>query len=185
MTRHSARYFGEVLRERSDASTSRRPATGTSDSAKPCWVPLIDPACCRDRSLTSPPISATARSPRSSNSPMTSRSSVSASSLPTLAGYGCGTLSTFLRRRLWRPRSASTPRSSSPLRHHVFKAPSRTNSEATACCTEPRLALLRWRRWDSNPRPPACKAGALAVSYTHLRAHETGRNLVCRLLLEK
>ena len=28
-------------------------------------------------------------------------------------------------------------------------------------------------------------AGAVAVSYTHLRAHETGRNLVCRLLLEK
>ncbi|CZR73872.1 cold shock protein [Clostridium difficile BI1] [Clostridioides difficile] len=27
--------------------------------------------------------------------------------------------------------------------------------------------------------------GARAVSYTHLRAHETGRNLVCRLLLEK
>src|SRR5674476_482931 len=25
---------------------------------------------------------------------------------------------------------------------------------------------------------------AMAVSYTHLRAHETGRNLVCRLLLE-
>src|SRR5674476_966653 len=25
----------------------------------------------------------------------------------------------------------------------------------------------------------------IAVSYTHLRAHETGRNLVCRLLLEK
>ena len=29
----------------------------------------------------------------------------------------------------------------------------------------------------SNNRTP--------VSYTHLRAHETGRNLVCRLLLEK
>ena len=29
--------------------------------------------------------------------------------------------------------------------------------------------------------PPA----PAAVSYTHLRAHETGRNLVCRLLLEK
>src|SRR5665213_1706539 len=28
-------------------------------------------------------------------------------------------------------------------------------------------------------------AGCKAVSYTHLRAHETGRNLVCRLLLEK
>ena len=27
--------------------------------------------------------------------------------------------------------------------------------------------------------------GTLTVSYTHLRAHETGRNLVCRLLLEK
>src|SRR5674476_388796 len=26
--------------------------------------------------------------------------------------------------------------------------------------------------------------GPVAVSYTHLRAHETGRNLVCRLLLE-
>ena len=27
--------------------------------------------------------------------------------------------------------------------------------------------------------------GHTSVSYTHLRAHETGRNLVCRLLLEK
>ena len=27
--------------------------------------------------------------------------------------------------------------------------------------------------------------GVTSVSYTHLRAHETGRNLVCRLLLEK
>src|SRR5678809_20643 len=27
--------------------------------------------------------------------------------------------------------------------------------------------------------------GQISVSYTHLRAHETGRNLVCRLLLEK
>src|SRR5678810_1423390 len=30
-----------------------------------------------------------------------------------------------------------------------------------------------------------CIDNAPAVSYTHLRAHETGRNLVCRLLLEK
>ena len=28
-------------------------------------------------------------------------------------------------------------------------------------------------------------SGLTPVSYTHLRAHETGRNLVCRLLLEK
>ena len=33
---------------------------------------------------------------------------------------------------------------------------------------------------------PGIVSGILmAVSYTHLRAHETGRNLVCRLLLEK
>ena len=31
----------------------------------------------------------------------------------------------------------------------------------------------------------AIYAGAEAVSYTHLRAHETRGNLVCRLLLEK
>ena len=30
-----------------------------------------------------------------------------------------------------------------------------------------------------------CAQGVPPVSYTHLRAHETGRNLVCRLLLEK
>ena len=31
-----------------------------------------------------------------------------------------------------------------------------------------------------------CRAKVdIPVSYTHLRAHETGRNLVCRLLLEK
>ena len=29
------------------------------------------------------------------------------------------------------------------------------------------------------------KQSIITVSYTHLRAHETGRNLVCRLLLEK
>ena len=29
------------------------------------------------------------------------------------------------------------------------------------------------------------KNNTASVSYTHLRAHETGRNLVCRLLLEK
>src|SRR5674476_467973 len=32
---------------------------------------------------------------------------------------------------------------------------------------------------------PLTDADAATVSYTHLRAHETGRNLVCRLLLEK
>src|SRR5665213_4050036 len=33
--------------------------------------------------------------------------------------------------------------------------------------------------------PKATAETLRSVSYTHLRAHETGRNLVCRLLLEK
>src|SRR5678809_1639861 len=33
--------------------------------------------------------------------------------------------------------------------------------------------------------PVSVDARRRPVSYTHLRAHETGRNLVCRLLLEK
>src|SRR5674476_1182692 len=37
--------------------------------------------------------------------------------------------------------------------------------------------------WWNRHLCPRSYAGA--VSYTHLRAHETGRNLVCRLLLEK
>eukprot|EP01015_Nassula_variabilis_P022032 TRINITY_DN399_c0_g1_i11.p2 TRINITY_DN399_c0_g1~~TRINITY_DN399_c0_g1_i11.p2 ORF type:complete len:112 (-),score=56.49 TRINITY_DN399_c0_g1_i11:52-387(-) len=35
---------------------------------------------------------------------------------------------------------------------------------------------------SSSQRP---NSSLIPVSYTHLRAHETGRNLVCRLLLEK
>src|SRR5450759_4641227 len=34
-------------------------------------------------------------------------------------------------------------------------------------------------------RQPANRMGWLPVSYTHLRAHETRHDLVCRLLLEK
>src|SRR5678810_255902 len=43
--------------------------------------------------------------------------------------------------------------------------------------------LLSWtdRRWPEYQEPLI----GTPVSYTHLRAHETGRNLVCRLLLEK
>src|SRR5674476_366653 len=63
-----------------------------------------------------------------------------------------------------------------------------------------RRGVARCRRtpWRSpgpaptgSPRPLAGTAAGRpspmpgAVSYTHLRAHETGRNLVCRLLLEK
>src|SRR5665213_2593888 len=40
-----------------------------------------------------------------------------------------------------------------------------------AACASPLASNLAWNQ--------------VPVSYTHLRAHETGRNLVCRLLLEK
>src|SRR5678810_504374 len=44
--------------------------------------------------------------------------------------------------------------------------------QITGCGAISRLAI-----WITN--------WPTSVSYTHLRAHETGRNLVCRLLLEK
>src|SRR5450759_4458873 len=62
------------------------------------------------------------------------------------------------------------------------------------------MDLLRWFRflwalqiaWDRATRAEARDfsrwlqvAGKPAVSYTHLRAHETRHDLVCRLLLEK
>ena len=31
-----------------------------------------------------------------------------------------------------------------------------------------------WRRWDSNPRPPACKAGALPTELRPRATHSTG-----------
>src|SRR5450756_2556566 len=37
----------------------------------------------------------------------------------------------------------------------------------------------------SPPVPASCPITYLSVSYTHLRAHETRHDLVCRLLLEK
>ena len=54
--------------------------------------------------------------------------------------------------------------------------------------------LADWSAYfgDVNHRPGQVVDGSNTggfnpgpVSYTHLRAHETGRNLVCRLLLEK
>ena len=40
-------------------------------------------------------------------------------------------------------------------------------------------------QWIMSGECVTTPAGPGPVSYTHLRAHETGRNLVCRLLLEK
>src|SRR5674476_807681 len=49
-----------------------------------------------------------------------------------------------------------------------------------------RLVMTKWpKRCAFTTATPIIWRKAPAVSYTHLRAHETGRNLVCRLLLEK
>src|SRR5664280_3517274 len=40
------------------------------------------------------------------------------------------------------------------------------------------------KRRPGNDRPPSCGHAMRPVSYTHLRAHETVLDLVCRLLLE-
>src|SRR5665213_291064 len=44
--------------------------------------------------------------------------------------------------------------------------------------------IVRTYRWITVPNFHVIPAYE-SLSYTHLRAHETGRNLVCRLLLEK
>src|SRR5674476_360861 len=48
------------------------------------------------------------------------------------------------------------------------------------------LAIVATILLHHNPEgQPIGNIPYIPVSYTHLRAHETGRNLVCRLLLEK
>src|SRR5665213_1237197 len=79
------------------------------------------------------------------------------------------------------------------------RSPSDDSSKGIRCraivVESARLSSMRLRheedirrscRGETGGRRPVLKrSGLAAVSYTHLRAHETGRNLVCRLLLEK
>ena len=51
--------------------------------------------------------------------------------------------------------------------------------EAKKLIDENNLTIIDIRDYNSFSQ------GHIAVSYTHLRAHETGAYLVCRLLLEK
>ena len=50
---------------------------------------------------------------------------------------------------------------------------------------DPMLAWLGQRRLIEPQAVEAQMRERIAVSYTHLRAHETVLDLVCRLLLEK
>ena len=95
------------------------------------------------------------------------------------------------------PRSGNVPRSSSP--HTAL--PSRPCSPTTAPATDhgcgPRHSASGSSTVAPGPtahRPtarsnastgPCWRNGPTPVSYTHLRAHETVLDLVCRLLLEK
>ena len=47
------------------------------------------------------------------------------------------------------------------------------------------LDALPHRVRGDQEHPVGSREGFIAVSYTHLRAHETVLDLVCRLLLEK
>src|SRR5450756_500728 len=86
---------------------------------------------------------------------------------PSLASFAMArssSSSTFLR-RLAR-RSISSP-GSTPLSHERY---------ASAPSTTARI---------ENCSPGTSPENSTPVSYTHLRAHETRHDLVCRLLLEK
>src|SRR5659263_549187 len=50
--------------------------------------------------------------------------------------------------------------------------------EFTDLLSKSKKEIILLTDWDN-------KGGLMAVSYTHLRAHETRHDLVCRLLLEK
>src|SRR5450756_3203520 len=54
-----------------------------------------------------------------------------------------------------------------------------------ADCADSSARLLQDRDFSLQPGPQPVSPHLEAVSYTHLRAHETRHDLVCRLLLEK
>ena len=76
-----------------------------------------------------------------------------------------------------------------------FNSPFYAMCQSTGDCTicmccdfqDPVELIPRFvKEWENGHKiVSGIKTSSKAVSYTHLRAHETGRNLVCRLLLEK
>src|SRR5678809_1808744 len=67
----------------------------------------------------------------------------------------------------------------------VLTAGTRNDSPAMASTTGVEAAGLSNSPSHLAMTTVARQLPTTSVSYTHLRAHETGRNLVCRLLLEK
>src|SRR5678810_139978 len=68
-------------------------------------------------------------------------------------------------------------------RSERFKTENQSDRITLKRGTDPTYLEARLEKEATNSEKAAKHLAA--VSYTHLRAHETGRNLVCRLLLEK
>src|SRR5665811_523172 len=62
--------------------------------------------------------------------------------------------------------------------------PSGEGQAIRGCATRHRSSMTRWRSQTALSGSPPTSPWVYAVSYTHLRAHETVLDLVCRLLLE-
>src|SRR5678815_565603 len=96
-----------------------------------------------------------------------------------------------------RHRRATTARQTGRATRHTRRSAqhSRQRSQLESVCMPARPAVPSPRAWTCSHLSTARKFTAVstvatgpttrAVSYTHLRAHETPEHLVCRLLLEK
>src|SRR5678809_1562812 len=66
----------------------------------------------------------------------------------------------------------------------IRRPPRSTLDRSSAASDVYKRQKTSWPAWKLG-RMTILPSHSMSVSYTHLRAHETGRNLVCRLLLEK
>src|SRR5450756_2826488 len=107
------------------------------------------------------------RKPRTASARQSSRSSRSVQYLRA----------TNLRRGIYMPSSSSNA-ALSPARKRCL-------SDSTRSGERPLLGLDGTEEHDRERRRDVQRVDTRPVSYTHLRAHETRHDLVCRLLLEK
>ena len=71
-----------------------------------------------------------------------------------------------------------------PLKDVLLSMKKKENGAAVALDVK-KASVKELQAYLAEVLPNFDRDRVYAVSYTHLRAHETGRNLVCRLLLEK
>src|SRR5665213_1628889 len=68
--------------------------------------------------------------------------------------------------------------------HIVCSIPPKVSVSELLGILKGKLAIKIFKSYPKLKQKPYWGNHFWSVSYTHLRAHETGRNLVCRLLLE-